>query len=245
MLADAVRLAVQAGDLATARNLAGQAAALAAGSEIPHRLAAAAYCRAVLNHDGPALVTAAERYEAARRPPCGAGPRGRRRRAPRRRRSCGGPGRPHPRCQHLHSSLGATADVSRLLARFRARGVRLGPRSRHRRADDGWDSLTPTEAKIAAFVQDGLSNPEIAARLLLSRRTVATHVSHILAKLGASRPRSLASQPCVPWRRGDPGAGITAAFSEDSERAGNDSESPRLNPARPGANHTNGLPPVP
>jgi DNA-binding NarL/FixJ family response regulator len=37
--------------------------------------------------------------------------------------------------------------------------------------------------KIAAFVEDGLSNPEIAGRLLLSRRTVATHVSHILKKL--------------------------------------------------------------
>ncbi len=37
--------------------------------------------------------------------------------------------------------------------------------------------------KIAAFVEDGLSNPEIAGRLQLSRRTIATHVSHILKKL--------------------------------------------------------------
>ena len=43
--------------------------------------------------------------------------------------------------------------------------------------------ITATEIKIAAFVEEGLSNPEIAARLLLSRRTVATHVSHILKKL--------------------------------------------------------------
>ncbi len=37
---------------------------------------------------------------------------------------------------------------------------------------------------MAALVEQELSNPEIAARLTLSRRTVATHVEHILAKLG-------------------------------------------------------------
>ena len=52
-----------------------------------------------------------------------------------------------------------------------------------RQARSGWDSLTPAEVKIAALVEEGLSNLEIAARLLLSRRTVATHVSHILKKL--------------------------------------------------------------
>jgi DNA-binding CsgD family transcriptional regulator len=55
---------------------------------------------------------------------------------------------------------------------------------KHRRATHGWDSLTPTEATIAGLVVEGLSNPQIAARLFLSPRTVATHVSHILTKLG-------------------------------------------------------------
>ena len=54
---------------------------------------------------------------------------------------------------------------------------------KHRQARRGWDSLTPTETKITALVAEGLSNPQIAARLFLSRRTVATHVSHILSKL--------------------------------------------------------------
>src|SRR5437016_675690 len=68
-------------------------------------------------------------------------------------------------------------------ARFRAHGIRRGPRAKHRQARSGWDSLTPAEIKIAALVESGLSNPEIADKLLLSRRTVATHVSHILKKL--------------------------------------------------------------
>ncbi|MDQ3786865.1 MAG: helix-turn-helix transcriptional regulator, partial [Actinomycetota bacterium] len=44
--------------------------------------------------------------------------------------------------------------------------------------------LTPTETKIAAMVAEGLSNRQIAEQLVLSPRTVGTHVSHILAKLG-------------------------------------------------------------
>ena len=80
-------------------------------------------------------------------------------------------------------SLGATRDVARLQARFRAHGIRRAPRVKHRRARRGWDSLTPAEAKIAALVAQGMTNPQIAARLFLSHRTVATHVSHILGKL--------------------------------------------------------------
>ena len=87
------------------------------------------------------------------------------------------------RAVEVYASLGAAADVARLQATFRAHGIRRGPHAKHRRAQTGWDSLTATEIKIAAFVEEGLSNPEIAARLLLSRRTVATHVSHILKKL--------------------------------------------------------------
>jgi DNA-binding CsgD family transcriptional regulator len=83
----------------------------------------------------------------------------------------------------VYTDLGAAADIARLQATFGAHGIRRGPTAKHRRARSGWDSLTVTEITIAALVEEGLSNPEIAARLLVSPRTVATHVSHILKKL--------------------------------------------------------------
>ncbi len=55
---------------------------------------------------------------------------------------------------------------------------------KHRQAGVGWDSLTISERKVARLVADGLSNRQIAERLVLSVRTVETHVSHILGKLG-------------------------------------------------------------
>jgi DNA-binding NarL/FixJ family response regulator len=50
--------------------------------------------------------------------------------------------------------------------------------------------LTATELKIARMVSAGSSNPDIAAELVLSCRTVEVHVSHILTKLGARSPGS-------------------------------------------------------
>jgi len=83
----------------------------------------------------------------------------------------------------LYSDAGATWDVKRTDAALRAHGVRRGPRSVHRRATTGWEALTPSELGIAELVAQGRSNPDIAAELYLSRRTVQTHVSRILAKL--------------------------------------------------------------
>jgi DNA-binding CsgD family transcriptional regulator len=81
------------------------------------------------------------------------------------------------------ASMGATTDIRRADARLRPYGVRRGPRSAHRRAVIGWDSLTPGEARIVNLVAEGMSNPDIATKLYLSRRTVQTHVSNILTKL--------------------------------------------------------------
>ena len=82
-----------------------------------------------------------------------------------------------------YASLGATWDIRRIDARLRRHGIRRGSRTIRRRASTGWDALTPSEVRVAKLVAEGLSNPDIAVKLFLSRNTVQTYVSQILTKL--------------------------------------------------------------
>jgi DNA-binding CsgD family transcriptional regulator len=91
---------------------------------------------------------------------------------------------PYAEASDIYAGLGACWDLLRADSRLRPLGVRR-PRRPRRPATTGWGALTPTELAVARLVADGLPNPEIAAHLFLSRRTVEVHVSHILAKLGA------------------------------------------------------------
>jgi DNA-binding NarL/FixJ family response regulator len=61
------------------------------------------------------------------------------------------------------------------------------------RASAGAAGLTTREWKIAGLVAEGLSNREIAVRLVISKRTVDAHIEHIYGKLGVSSRVQLAS----------------------------------------------------
>jgi DNA-binding NarL/FixJ family response regulator len=47
------------------------------------------------------------------------------------------------------------------------------------------DELTPREAEVLGLIAEGLTNGEIAERLVVSAATVKSHVNHIFAKIGA------------------------------------------------------------
>ena len=77
------------------------------------------------------------------------------------------------------------------LAMPRRLAARLLPQIWRRRspddgpADDPLDTLTARERDVLRLLSDGLSDRDIASAMTVSRRTVETHVSSILHKLGA------------------------------------------------------------
>jgi DNA-binding CsgD family transcriptional regulator len=74
-----------------------------------------------------------------------------------------------------------------------AAGYASRGRGRRQRPARGWAGLTPTELSVARAVADGLSNPQIAERMFISRRTVTTHLTSIFRKLGVSSRAELAA----------------------------------------------------
>jgi len=92
--------------------------------------------------------------------------------------------------------LGARREAAEAAAFLRSHGVTPAPGPRSA------DTLSAREHDVLLLLAQGLSNPEIAQRLYLSRRTVAHHVSNILRKLGVrSRAEAAAHAARTASRR--------------------------------------------
>jgi predicted ATPase/DNA-binding CsgD family transcriptional regulator len=89
---------------------------------------------------------------------------------------------------HAAYAEGAALELDEAVAYARrARGARSRPKR-------GWDSLTPTELRVVELAAQGLTNPQIAERMFISRATAKSHLSHIYAKTGISSRSELAAE---------------------------------------------------
>jgi DNA-binding CsgD family transcriptional regulator len=86
----------------------------------------------------------------------------------------------------LFTSIGMEAFAERARSELQATGEHVRQHSVETR-----DDLTAQERQIAELARDGLSNPEIGARLFLSPRTVEWHLRHVFVKLGIKSRRDL------------------------------------------------------
>jgi DNA-binding CsgD family transcriptional regulator len=86
----------------------------------------------------------------------------------------------------LFAGMGMEAFAERARRELVATGEKV-----RRRKPETRNELTPQERQIAQLAREGLSNPEIGARLFLSPRTVEWHLRKVFAKLGISSRREL------------------------------------------------------
>jgi len=100
-----------------------------------------------------------------------------------------------PTVEALHAveDLGATAAARHIRHRLRTLGVARAPRRRAATTRANPAGLTDRQLDVHALLVEGLTNAEIAERLVLSVRTVDSHVAAILDKLGVRTRREAAT----------------------------------------------------
>jgi DNA-binding CsgD family transcriptional regulator/tetratricopeptide (TPR) repeat protein len=104
----------------------------------------------------------------------------------------------------------AAAIVARRLRERGVRGVQRGPRTSTRANPAG---LTDRQLEVLALIVNGLSNADIAERLVISHKTAEHHVSAVLSKLGVSGRHAAARRAAELGLVDAPGNGAAAASS--------------------------------
>ncbi|MER6978103.1 helix-turn-helix domain-containing protein [Streptomyces carpinensis] len=92
----------------------------------------------------------------------------------------------------LYGAMAASRDIARICRSMRQFGVPIPYPWRGGRRSLG-QTLSPKEHRVAALAAAGKTNQEIATELFLSRRTVESHVSSALRKLGCGSRKDLAA----------------------------------------------------
>jgi len=174
-----IRIALATGDVVSARLGRDFSLQLANGSDAPGVLLAAARCRATVDGDVDAAKRVVELARMSPRPLLAA-------QALEDAAAVLDPPDAAAILEeavHLYGELGAKRDHARVAARLADLGGQAEALPSPR-ATSGWDALTPAELNVVHLAVDGLTNREIGAKLFVSHRTVATHLSHAFDKLG-------------------------------------------------------------
>ncbi|MEY8041315.1 LuxR C-terminal-related transcriptional regulator [Saccharopolyspora cebuensis] len=180
-----VRVAVRAGDRELAATLVEQLKPWNSGASNAER-GTLAYCQGLLDGDADALLAIAGEFAgtvspmfAARATEDAAMVLAASGRSARARTT-------YQAAIDAYRALSATHAIRRAEAEMRSFGLRRGSTEPRRRPKHGWDALTAAEYRVVELVAQGLTNREVAERLVVSVRTVDSHVSRALAKLGYS-----------------------------------------------------------
>ena len=192
--ADLVRLALAAGEAGRARDVTAAVTGVASRNELPWITGAALRCQGLIEDDVGILDAAVSAYARGSRPlelaltaeDAGA--------AFARQGNVARAGQLLDQAITIYERLDAARDLARAEAGLRQMGIRRGRHVTHRRAQSGWQSLTPSERAVVDLVAEGLSNPQIGQRLYVSRRTVQTHLAHVFAKLHIASRAQLAAE---------------------------------------------------